>query len=275
MAYEDIIYDAQDGIATITFNRPGRMNAMTLLMGGEIRAALQQASDDDTVRAIIMTGAGRGFCAGADAARLSNNAAGKPREQETLPNAGAIEGGLDLGPGFAAKYSYLPTTPKPVLAAVNGAAVGVGMVLALYADIRFASTKARFSSAFAKRGLVPEYGVAWVLPRIVGPSKAMDILLSARMVEAEEAYQIGLVDRLLAPEDLIDTTRAYARDLIDQVSPRSTRIVKEMVYRGLDQDFATAVDVAETETRAAGQSNDFKEGIAAWQEKRPPRFTGT
>jgi len=275
MAYEDVIYETQDGIATITFNRPDRMNAMTLLMGGEIRAALQQASNDDAIRVIILTGAGRGFCAGADAARLSNNAAGKPREQETLPNAGAIDGGLDLGTGFAAKYSYLPTTPKPVLAAVNGAAVGVGMVLALYADIRFASTKARFSSAFAKRGLVPEYGVAWILPRIVGPSKAMDILLSARMVEAEEAYRIGLVDHLLEPETLMDTARAYARDLIAQVSPRSTRIVKEMVYRGLDQDFAAAVDFAETETRAAGQSNDFKEGIAAWQEKRPPRFTGT
>ncbi len=275
MAYQDVIYEAADGIATITLNRPDLMNAMSLLMAGEIRAAVQQASDDDAVAVIILTGAGRGFCAGADAARLTRNASGQPREQEPLPSAGAIAGGLDLGPGFAAKYAYLPTTPKPVLAAVNGAAVGVGMVLALFADIRFASTKARFSSAFAKRGLVPEYGIAWILPRLVGPSKAMDILLSARLVESEEAYRIGLVDRLLEPEALLETTRAYACELIGQVSPRSTRIVKEMVYRGLDQDFAAAVDLAVTETRAAGQCNDFKEGIAAWQEKRPPRFTGT
>lgn len=275
MAYQEIVYAVDDGVATVTMNRPERLNAMTLTMGGEIRQAMQEASDDPVVRAIVLTGAGRGFCAGADATRLSNTAGGAGPEREPLPNAGAIEGGLALPPGFDAKYAYLTTVPKPLIAAINGPAIGVGLLLALYCDIRFCAAPAKLSTAFARRGLVAEYGLAWLLPRLVGPSKALDLLYSARTLSGEEAEQIGLVDRVLPDgEQVLAAADAYGRILAHEVSPRSTRIMKDLVYRSLVQPMAEAQAAAESETRAALQSADFREGIAAWQEKRQPAFTG-
>lgn len=271
--YEQILYEVSGGVATITMNRPDRMNAMTLQMGGEIRHAMQAASDDEAVRAIVLTGAGRGFCAGADAARLSNSASGK-REQEPLPNAGAIEGGLDLPEGFHAKYAYLTTVPKPLIAAMNGAAVGVGLVMALFCDVRIAAAEAKMGTAFAKRGMVAEYGLAWLLPRLVGPSRALDLLYSARIVQGEEAQRMGLVDRVVPAADVLQTAQDYARDIAANVSPRSTRIMKDLVLRAMEQSMDTAQVQAEAELAAALESEDFREGIAAWQEKRAPRFTG-
>lgn len=275
MDYQQLDYAVDNGVALVTLNRPDRLNAMTLQMGGEIRAAMQRASDDDAVRAIVLTGAGRGFCAGADAARLQGTAAGGAREAEPLPNAGAIDGGLALPQGYAAKYAYLSTVPKPLIAAVNGAAVGVGLVLALYCDVRFAADGARLGTAFAKRGLVAEYGLAWLLPRLIGPSRALDLLYSARLIEADEALRLGLVDRVLPADELLPAALAYAREIAHEVSPRSTRIMKQLVYDALVQDLDGAMDQAEAEMRTALDSDDFREGIAAWQEKRPPRFTGT
>lgn len=272
MTFDEIDYALDQRVALITLKRPERMNAMTLRMGGEIRAALQQASDDPQVRAIVLTGAGRGFCAGADAARLQNRADSSGKEAEPLPNAGAIAGGLELPDGLAAKYSYLASVPKPVIAAVNGAAVGVGLVLALYCDIRFAAREARFGTAFARRGLVAEYGAAWLLPRLIGPARAFDLLYSARLVEAEEAASLGLVDRVLDGPDLLPAALDYARELAAQSSPRSLRVIKQLVWRGLNSDVGAAVAEAEEETAAALASDDFREGVAAWQEKRPPRF---
>jgi len=275
MSYEQILYEVADGVATITMNRPDRMNAMTLIMGGEVRAAMQRASDDVAVKAIVLTGAGRGFCAGADAARLSNTASSGQIEKEPMPNSGAIEGGLDVSEGFGAKYTYITTVPKPVIAAMNGAAVGVGLVMALFCDIRICSEKAKLGTAFARRGLVAEYGLAWVLPRLVGPSKALDLLYSARIVTGDEAERMGLVDRAVAPEKVLEEAQAYARMIATECSPRSTRIMKDLVYRSMVQSMDEAQASAETETRAALQSDDFREGIAAWQEKRTPAFTGS
>jgi enoyl-CoA hydratase/carnithine racemase len=275
LAYEQILYEVADGVAVITMNRPDRMNAMTLTMGGEIRAAMQAASDDAAVRAIVLTGAGRGFCAGADAARLSNTAATGDREKEPLPNSGAIEGGLPLTEGYGAKYTYITTVPKPVIAAMNGAAVGVGLVMALFCDIRICSEKAKLGTAFSKRGLVAEYGLAWLLPRLVGPSKALDLLYSARIVTGDEAERMGLVDRAVAPDAVLDEAMTYARMIAAESSPRSTRKMKELVYKSLIQSMDEAQTFAEAETQAALDSDDFREGIAAWQEKRPANFTGT
>ena len=276
MFFQEVIYSVEEGVAVVTLNRPDRLNAMTLTMAGEIRAAMQKASDDDEVRVIVLTGAGRGFCAGADAARLQGRVSGiAVEEEEALPFIGAIEGGLDLPQAFAAKYAWIATVPKPVIAAVNGPAVGVGMVLPMFADIRFASDTARFGTAFSKRGLVPEYGLGWLLPRLIQPSKAFDLLYTARLVDADEAVDMGLVDKVFPTNELLPAAMDYARELATAVSPRSNRVVKRMVYQGLDQGFDSAMEQCLADMADAQKSDDFKEGIAAWKDKRVPIFTGT
>ena len=275
MSYQEVVYNVEDGVAVVTLNRPDRLNAMTLTMAGEIRAAMQQATDDDQVRVIVLTGAGRGFCAGADAARLQSRASGEAVEvEETLPFVGAVDGGLNLPAAFAAKYAWIASVPKPVIAAVNGPAVGVGMVWPMFADIRFASDTAKFGTAFSKRGLVPEYGLGWLLPRLIQPSKAFDLLYSARLVEADEALEMGLVDKVFPTNELLPAVMDYARELATAVSPRSNRVVKEMIYQGLDQGFDQAMEQCLAEMMKAQKSDDFKEGIAAWKDKRVPNFTG-
>ena len=276
MLFQEVIYSVEQGVAVVTLNRPDRLNAMTLTMAGEVRAAMQQASDDDEVRVIVLTGAGRGFCAGADAARLQGRVSGiAVEEEEAPPFTGAIEGGLDLPQAFAAKYAWIATVPKPVIAAVNGPAVGVGMVLPMFADIRFASDTARFGTAFSKRGLVPEYGLGWLLPRLIQPSKAFDLLYTARLVDADEAVDMGLVDKVFPTNELLPAAMDYARELATAVSPRSNRVVKRMVYQGLDQGFDLAMEQCLADMADAQKSDDFKEGIAAWKNKRVPNFTGT
>ena len=276
MHFQEVIYSVEQGVAVVTLNRPDRLNAMTLTMAGEVRAAMQQASDDGEVRVIVLTGAGRGFCAGADAARLQGRVSGIAVEEEkALPFTGAIEGGLDLPQAFAAKYAWIATVPKPVIAAVNGPAVGVGMVLPMFADIRFASDTARFGTAFSKRGLVPEYGLGWLLPRLIQPSKAFDLLYTARLVDADEAIDMGLVDKVFPTNELLPAAMDYARELATAVSPRSNRVVKRMVYQGLDQGFGSAMEQCLADMADAQKSDDFKEGIAAWKAKRVPIFTGT
>ncbi len=276
MLFQEVIYSVEQGVAVVTLNRPDRLNAMTLTMAGEVRAAMQQASDDDEVRVIVLTGAGRGFCAGADAARLQGRVSGiAVEEEEAPPFTGAIEGGLDLPQAFAAKYAWIATVPKPVIAAVNGPAVGVGMVLPMFADIRFASDTARFGTAFSKRGLVPEYGLGWLLPRLIQPSKAFDLLYTARLVDADEAVDMGLVDKVFPTNELLPAATDYARELATAVSPRSNRVVKRMVYQGLDQGFDSAMEQCLADMADAQKSDDFKEGIAAWKDKRVPIFTGT
>lgn len=276
MLFQEVIYSVEQGVAVVTLNRPDRLNAMTLTMAGEVRAAMQQASDDDEVRVIVLTGAGRGFCAGADAARLQGRVSGiAVEEEEAPPFTGAIEGGLDLPQAFAAKYAWIATVPKPVIAAVNGPAVGVGMVLPMFADIRFASDTARFGTAFSKRGLVPEYGLGWLLPRLIQPSKAFDLLYTARLVDADEAIDMGLVDKVFPTNELLPAAMDYARELATAVSPRSNRVVKRMVYQGLDQGFGSAMEQCLADMADAQKSDDFKEGIAAWKDKRAPIFTGT
>ncbi len=276
MLFQEVIYSVEQGVAVVTLNRPDRLNAMTLTMAGEVRAAMQQASDDDEVRVIVLTGAGRGFCAGADAARLQGRVSEiAVEEEEAPPFTGAIEGGLDLPQAFAAKYAWIATVPKPVIAAVNGPAVGVGMVLPMFADIRFASDTARFGTAFSKRGLVPEYGLGWLLPRLIQPSKAFDLLYTARLVDADEAVDMGLVDKVFPTNELLPAAMDYARELATAVSPRSNRVVKRMVYQGLDQGFDSAMEQCLADMADAQKSDDFKEGIAAWKDKRVPIFTGT
>jgi enoyl-CoA hydratase/carnithine racemase len=175
---------------------------------------------------------------------------------------------------FQRKYSYFPSLRKPVIAAINGPAVGLGFIISLYCDLRFAAGSARFGTAFARRGLIAEYGVAWMLPRLIGPANALDLLLSARVIDAGEALRMGLVNAVFPTESLIDSVRGYAKDLASSVSPRSMAVIKGQVYNGFFQTLEEATISAEQAMIDSLKSDDFKEGVAHFLEKRTPVFTG-
>jgi enoyl-CoA hydratase/carnithine racemase len=266
-AWREVLYTVADRVATITLNRPERLNAWTPVMAGELREAMLEADADAAVRAIVLTGAGRGFCAGADIARLSAAAAGNG----SLQIAEAPTAGLEAN--FAQRCSYLLAVKKPILAAINGPAAGVGFVIALYCDVRYMAAGAKLSTAFARRGLVAEHGIAWLLPRLIGPMHALDLLLSARSVTAGEAERMGLV-RVLPAEQFAAQVHAHAAEIAELSSPRSVRIIKRQVYEAMFQSLAEATALANREQEICRNTDDFREGIAHFLEKRKPNFTG-
>lgn len=269
MQFEQLNYEVRDRIVTITFNRPDRMNALTKIMERELREAMEQAGNDPEVRAVILTGAGRAFCAGMDMDELEVLPPEDIRAQEWMRPYD-----MNRRADYQTRYSYFPAVQKPIIAAINGAAAGLGLVMSLYSDIRFASETAVFATAFAKRGLIAEHGIAWMLPRVVGPGPAADLLYSSRKVSAMEALQMGLVNRLIKPEALLDEARAYARDLADNVSPRSIKVMKRQLWESPYQSLGEAVMSANHEMFLSIQSEDFKEGVAHFLERRPAKFTG-
>jgi enoyl-CoA hydratase/carnithine racemase len=180
----------------------------------------------------------------------------------------------DVRPDFQKKYSYFPSIQKPVIAAVNGPAVGLGFILTLYCDLRFASDTARFGTAFAKRGLIAEYGLAWMLPRLIGPASALDMLFSARLVDAQEALRMRLVNQVFPQDSFLENVYAYAKELASSVSPRSMGIIKTQVYNAMFQTLSEAFEASEQEMLKSLQCEDFKEGVAHFVEKRAPVFTG-
>jgi enoyl-CoA hydratase/carnithine racemase len=275
MNYEEILFDVTDRIATITLNRPDKLNAWTAKMGDEVRDAMFAAEADHQVRVIILTGAGRGFCAGADMSLLSGIAnQGDVDPAHALAHHTTGEKREGIAADFQRKYSYFPSLKKPVIGAVNGHAVGLGFIISLYCDLRFASEAARFGTAFARRGLIAEYGVAWMLPRLIGPANALDLLLSARLIDAPEALRMGLVNKVFSADTFVDSVRAYAKELAAGVSPRSMTIIKHQVYNGFFQTLEEATISAEQAMIDSLRSDDFKEGVAHFLEKRQPAFTG-
>ncbi|MCX7158554.1 MAG: enoyl-CoA hydratase [Proteobacteria bacterium] len=278
--YEDVLYEVQDRIAVIRLNRPESLNAFTAAMGNGLRNAVGAAVADPEVRVIVLTGAGRGFCAGADMKLLqgiqggTTATGGRPGEAEP----GAPDFSSDLGPDVSAHYGgrfgYLLKAKKPIVAALNGPAAGLGFVIALYADLRFAGSEAVFTTSFGQRGLIAEHGCSWLLPRLVGPANALDLLLSARKIGAAEAERIGLVNKVFAQATFMEEVLAYARVLADKVSPRSMAVMKAQVWKSPFQDFGTALAVADSEMLASFKSEDFREGVAHYVEKRAPRFKG-
>jgi len=275
MPSQETIYQVADRVATITLNRPDKLNAWTAVMEQEVRSAVEDAERDDNVRVIVLTGAGRGFCAGADISLLSSVAEHGLDEggrAQVLYNSGVERGGVR--PDFRRKYSYFLAVRKPIIAAINGPVVGLGLVIALYCDLRFASDAARFSTAFARRGLIAEYGMAWMLPRLVGPAHSLDLLFSARMIDAAEAKRMGLANQVFPHDVFNDKVREYASDLACNVSPRSMSVIKRQVYDAMFQSLAEAFGLSEREMLASLQSEDFKEGVAHFLEKRAPAFTG-
>ena len=275
MGYEQILYEAKDRIATVTLNRPEKLNAWTGVMGREVRQAMDEAARDESVRVIILTGAGRGFCAGADMQLLSGIVdAGTVRESDERPARSASAADASMRADFRGPYAYFPTVPKPIIAALNGATAGLGPVIALYCDLRIAADAAVFTTAFSRRGLIAEHGVSWMLPRLVGLQHGLDLLLSARKISAAEALGMGLVSQVRPAASLMDDVRAYARDMADLVSPRSIRVMKRQIWEAQFQSLAEATAVAGEEMTRSFTSEDFKEGVAHFVEKRPPRFTG-
>lgn len=275
MGSQETTYSVANRVATITLNRPDKLNAWTAVMESDVRSDIENADRDDDVRVIVLTGAGRGFCAGADMSLLSSVATrgldGQQRRQALHNDHGLRD---DVPTDFQKRYSYFPAISKPIIAAINGPVVGLGLVIALYCDLRIASEAARFSTTFARRGLVAEYGVAWMLPRIVGHANALDLLFSARTIDSAEALRMGLVNRVLPQEGFLDKVLEYATELATTVSPRSLRIMKRQVYQAMFQPLSEAFDVSVREMMASFHTADFKEGVAHFVEKRPPAFTG-
>jgi len=280
MPTQETLYNVANRVATITLNRPDKLNAWTSLMESEVRSHMENAEQDDEVRVIVLTGAGRGFCAGADMSLLSAVAERGPdyralddrgREQVLCDGANRREG---TAPDFQKKYSYFPAIGKPVIAAINGPVVGLGLVITLYCDLRLASDASRFSTTFARRGLIAEYGMAWMLPRIIGIANALDLLFSARTIDAAEALRMGLVNRVFPQETFLEKAQESAQELASTVSPRSLRIIKRQVYEAMSQPLAEAFDISVREMMACFRTEDFKEGVAHFVQKRPPAFTG-
>ena len=277
--FEDVLYEVKDRVAVLRLNRPESLNAFTAAMGIGLKKAIGAAVADDSVRVIVLTGAGRGFCAGADMKLLqaiktgAASASRSPEEDKNLPDFSS-----DLGPDvsghYGGRFGYMLKARKPIIAAINGPAAGLGLVLALYADVRFAGSDAKFTTSFAQRGLIAEHGVSWLLPRLVGPAHSLDLLLSARKLGAAEAEKIGLVNKVFAQAAFMDEVMAYARTMAETVSPRSTAVIKAQIWKSPFQDFAAALAVADGEMQKSFKSEDFKEGVAHYVEKRAAAFKG-
>lgn len=250
-----------DGVAVVTLNRPDRLNAWTPELGTAWFDALEACAADDGVRAIVVTGAGRGFCAGADMEAL-----------QAIGRVTSPEDDTDLAVHDERPQTFPLTIDKPIVAAINGACAGIGLVLAVMCDVRFAAADAKLTTAFARRGLVAEHGISWMLPRLVGPAHALDLLLSGRVVLGEEAAAIGLVNRAVPREQVLDEALAYARDLATNCAPSSMAAMKRQVVADLERPLAAALDEANRLMGESLQAPDFVEGVQSFVERRPPRF---
>jgi enoyl-CoA hydratase/carnithine racemase len=268
--YQEIVYEVAEPVATLTLNRPQALNAWTTRMGAEVRHALAAAERDPRVVGIVLTGAGRGFCAGADLNDLKEITEGR-RQAEPPPELAADPGDAAMT-SFRGSYTYIASVRKPVIAAINGPVAGMAVPIALACDLRFASDRASFTTSFSRRGLVAEWGVSWLLPRLVGTAHALDLLFSARRIDAGEAVRIGLVNRVLPHDELLPFVRTYVDDLAAHCSPASMAIMKRQVW----QHWTVGLDAAEQEAVQLMLDSfgrpDFREGVVSYLEKRPPRF---
>lgn len=268
MSYEQILYEVRDRIATVTLNRPQALNAWTDVMAEEVWQAMHAAERDDEVRVIVLTGAGRAFCAGGDITGFKSD---NPRQLiDKLPRT------YDFSrrPDYQSRASYFPSLAKPVIAMINGPAAGLGLVHALFADIRFAAEDATITTAFARIGIASEYGMGWAMRNAVGHANALDLLLSGRKIRGAEAQRMGLVNQAHPREQLVEATYAYAREMVELCSPRSMRVLKKQLWELPFQTLHEAVQTDSAEMIDANVCEDFREGKLAFAEKRPPRFTG-
>jgi enoyl-CoA hydratase/carnithine racemase len=258
---ELISYTNDGPVAVIRLERPEKLNAFTFRMIADLRSAVYRAVADEDAVGIVITGAGRGFSAGLDLEDLARSTRGEaPTNESPDPDE------------LPALFSFLLRVPKPVIAAVNGVAAGGGFVLAMMCDLRFAAESASFTTAFAKRGLIAEHGTSWLLPRLVGTNRALDVLWSARRFDAAEAYRIGFVDRVVAVDDVVGEAVAYVRELAATVSPRSLAAMKQEVYRGWSAPIDVALREIQSDIQVSLAHPDAAEGVASFVERRPPQF---
>lgn len=273
MTHEQILVETAGRVTTIRFNRPDRLNAWTPQMANEVREAVEAAGNDPEQRVIVFTGAGRGFCAGADMAALQaidGDGARTERREVGFPGAP----GPDLGGAYSGLFAYLYECPKPTIAAINGPCAGIGLIFALYCDLRYVANEAKLTTAFAQRGLVAEHGLSWLLPRLVGEARALDLLFTARKFLGTEAAALGLVNGAVPGAALDDHVAGIAQHLATQVSPRSVAVMKRQIRRAYHQSFNEALAMADAEMQASFSTFDFKEGVASFVERRPPAFRG-
>jgi enoyl-CoA hydratase/carnithine racemase len=265
MDFEQIKTDLAERVLTITLNRPERLNAWTAQMGEELRAAFDRADADDEVRAVVVTGAGRGFCAGADLASGGDTFDYRAR-------TGEVAGAVPRDNGGQLTLRIFEST-KPVIAAINGPAVGVGATMTLPMDVRLASESARIGFVFVRRGIVPEACSSWFLPRLVGISRAMEWVATGRVFEAQEALQGGLVRSVHPPGELLDAAHALAREIADNAAPVSVALARQMMWRMLGAEHPMIAHRADSRGLfLRGQAEDVREGIAAFLDKRPAQF---
>ena len=271
--YEEILYEVTDPVATITLNRPDKLNALTGRTMAELRHAVADAEQRSDVVGIVITGAGRGFCAGLDMNTLQaisagdTGAMGSGDVESSNPGDSSMGSEYQLGP-----FTYLLTVRKPVIAAVNGACAGLGFSIAIFSDMRFASEKAVFTTVFAHRGLVAEHGNSWMLPRLIGPGRALDVLWSGRKFDGAEALQLGIANRVTSPDTLVEEASEYIRTLAATCSPTSIMHMKQQVYRQLNQQLGEAMRETNRLQDESSRWPDLKEGVASFVERRPPKF---
>jgi enoyl-CoA hydratase/carnithine racemase len=259
-----VLYDVRDsGVAVVTLNRPERMNAWGDGLASAFYRSMDAAEADPDVRVIVLTGSGRAFCAGADMGDL-----------DTISGASESTGrDTDVTQLVGERHPHFVTDlRKPIVAAINGACAGIGLTQALMCDVRFAAAGAKFTTAFARRGLIGEYGISWILPRVVGWSAALDLLLSGRTFYAEEAADLGMVKEVTAPEDLMPQALAYAEDIAAHCAPSAMAVIKRQIYDDALRDLVATSAHAEKLMHESMQRPDFIEGITAFFEKRPPTF---
>jgi enoyl-CoA hydratase/carnithine racemase len=272
--YQQILLDIDDPVATITLNRPDKLNAITDRMGREIRHAVAEAERSAQVIGIIITGAGRGFSAGLDMAELqtiqSTGLISSIRGQDDLPTA--HPGDPAMGDDFRDGWPFLFSVRKPVIAAINGPCAGYGFSLAMFCDLRFVSDRAALIPSFSPRGLVAEHGTSWILPRLLGPSKALEVLWSGRRFDANEALRLGLVNRVCEHDQLLADAKAYLRDLASTSSPASLMYMKQQVYRHLMLPLGQSMQDTNRLQDLTVTLPDFREGMQSFLERREPRF---
>lgn len=274
MELKTIRYEVTDGIAAVTLSRPQRRNAWTGRMHMEYRHVLERAEADRAVRVILVTGdpEGKAFCAGADMAALEGHSEkGKydPGTDDTISMPG-----YGVAPEFDATFAYHFGLSKPVIAAINGAAAGVGLVLAAYADMRFAVPGAKFTAAHGRYNFPAEFGLSWILPRIMGLTHANDVLMTSRVFTSDEAMEMGFLNKLLPPEQLMNHALNLARTMAETCSPGSLRVTKHQIYRDLHRDVASSVEDAERLLSEMIREPDYKEGVKAFMEKRKAEWKG-
>jgi enoyl-CoA hydratase/carnithine racemase len=249
-----VTYEVTDGVALVTLNRPEKRNAWNLAMEEAYFGSLERATTSRDVRAIVVTGSGTTFCPGLDTGVLDELSAGSQYSADRRPQTFAV------------------TVPKPIVVAINGACAGIGFLQSLFCDIRFAVPEAKFTTAFSRRGLPAEDGAAWVLGRLIGQSRALDLLLSARVFLSEEALELGVINRIVEPEHLVEESVAYASMLASDVAPSAMAMIKRQVYDGLESSLEESRVLAQELIVEAKTGTDYREGVTSYIERRPAEF---